>query len=97
MTASGQMTFYTDPTISDPSIITPGPDRNMWFTNNTGPSVSRITTTAVPWLQTRSEHCQQGSRTVTEFRWTPGTAHVNFVHRVYTIAGQSPEVWTVVV
>jgi streptogramin lyase len=46
MTASGQMTFYADPTISDPLVITPGTDGNMWFTNNTGPSVSRITTAA---------------------------------------------------
>jgi streptogramin lyase len=39
------MTFYTDPTISGPYSIAPGPDGAMWFTNSQSVnSIGRITT-----------------------------------------------------
>ena len=43
--SGGVVTNYTDPSINRPLAITAGPDGALWFTNNRGKSIERITTT----------------------------------------------------
>ena len=43
MTTQGKIRYYTDPHIKQPSDITAGPGRTIWFTNSSDNSIGRIT------------------------------------------------------
>ena len=45
--AGAAVTQYADPSIADPTSITPGPDGALWFTNNANDSIGRVTTSGV--------------------------------------------------
>ena len=47
ISTDGAVSNFTDPSISEPSSITNGPDGALWFTNTGNSSIGRITTDGV--------------------------------------------------
>ena len=47
LTTNGRITVFTDPGLDEPSGLTVGPDKALWFTNYGGNSIGRITTSGL--------------------------------------------------
>ena len=56
--AGAAVTQFSDPSVSDPTSITVGPDGALWFTNSGNNTIGRVTTSGVVTELRRPDHRQ---------------------------------------